>query len=98
MIDKVRNHKEKITAKVEGFHTKLMTKEVGLKKTQVEFTRLLKDGHVTEKIRQKKRITEGLDRHDADKLDDCELADPPTLIQTGKLSTQKTIILPFWGI
>jgi len=83
MIDKVRNHKEKMTSKVEEFHTKLMTKEDGLKKNQAEFTRLLKDGHVTEKIRQKKKITEELDRHDADKLDDCELADPPTLIHTG---------------
>jgi len=98
MIDKVINHKEKMTAKVEGFHTKLMTKEEGLKKTQAEVHRLLKDGHVTEKIRQKKRITEELDRQDADKLDDCELADLPNLIQTGKLSTSKTIILPFWGI
>jgi len=98
MIVKVTNHKEKMAAKVEDFHTKLMTKEEGLKKTQAEFTRLLKDGHVTEKIRQKKRITEELDRHDADKLDDCELADSPTLIQTGKLSTQKTIFLPFWGV
>jgi len=85
MIDKVRHHREKITAKVEGFHTKLMTKEESLKKTQTELTRLLKDDHVTEKIRQKKRIKEELDRHDADKLDDCELADPPTLIHTGKL-------------
>jgi len=82
-----------MTAKVEGFHTKLMTKEEGLKKTQAELTRLLKDGHVTEKIRQKKRITEELDRHDADNLDDCELADPPTLTQTGKLSIHEIILL-----
>jgi len=85
MIDKVTNHKEKMAAKVEGFHTRLMTKEDGLKKTQTELTRLLKDGHVIEQIRQKKRITEKLERHDVDKLDDCELADPPTLIHTGNL-------------
>jgi len=98
MIDKVINHKEKMTAKVEDFHTKLMTKEDGLKKSQAELTCLLKDGHVTEKIRQKKRITEELERHDADKLVDCELADPPTLIHTGNLSIHETILLPFWGI
>jgi len=95
VIDKVRNHKEKVTAKVEGFHTKLMTKEDGLKKTQTELTRLLIDGHVTEQIRQKKRITEELNGHDADKLNDCELADPPTLIQTGGLfSINKILLLP----
>jgi len=56
-----------------------------LEKTQAEVHCLLKDGHVTEKIRQKKRITKELERHDADKLGDCELADPPTLLQTGNL-------------
>jgi len=95
VIDKVRNHKEKMTAKVEGFHTKLMKKEEGLKKTQAELTRLLKDGHVTEKIREKKRVTEELDKHDANKLGDCELADPPTLIHNaGTLTTvNKTFVL-----
>jgi len=95
MIDKVRSHKEKITAKVEGFHTKLMTKEDGLKKTQAQLTHLLKDGHVTEKIRQKKRITEELDRHDANKLGDCKLADPPTLIHNAGVltSVNKTFVL-----
>jgi len=83
MIDIIQNHNKRLSNQVEGFNSKLTTKENELKKTQAELTRLLKDGHVTEKIRQKKRITEELDRHDADKLDDCELAHPPTLIHTG---------------
>jgi len=83
-----------VKAKVEDFYNKLMTKENGLKKTRTELTRLLENGHVTEKIKQKKRITEELDRHDADKLGDCKLADPPTLIQTGKLSVKEVITWP----
>jgi len=74
---------------VEDFYNQLMLKKDGLDKTHAEVHRLLKDGHVTEKIRQKKKITEEVDRHDADKLDDCELADPPTLIHTGKLLLRK---------
>jgi len=70
---------------VEDFYNKLMLKKDGLEKTQAEVHRLLKDGHVTEQIRQKKRITEELERHDADKLNDCELANPPALIHTGML-------------
>jgi len=60
-----------------------MLKKDGLEKTQAEVRRLLKDGHVAERIRQKKRMTEKLESYDADKLDDCELADPPTLTETG---------------
>jgi len=74
-----------VTNQVEDFYNKLMLKKDGLEKTQAEVHRLLKDGHVTEKIRQKKRMTEELERHDADKLNDCELVDPPTLIHTGML-------------
>jgi len=70
---------------VEDFYNKLMLKKDRLEKTQTEVHGLLKDGHVTEKIKQKKRITEELDRHNVDKLDDYELADSPTLIQTGEL-------------
>jgi len=70
---------------VEDFYNKLMLKKDGLEKTKAEVHGLLKNGHVTEKIRQKKRIAEEMDRHDADKLNYCELADPPTLIHTGKL-------------
>jgi len=70
---------------VENFYNKLMLKKDGLEKTQAEVHHLLKDVHVTEKIRQKKRITEELERHDVDKLGDCELADPPALVQTGNL-------------
>jgi len=98
MIDKVRNHKEKLTAKVEGFHTKLMTKEERLKKTQAELTGLLKDGHVTEKIRQKKKITEDLDSHERDKLDDCELDDPPTLIHTGNCCQHRKLLFCLSGV
>jgi len=72
-----------VTKQVEDFYNKLMLKKDGLEKTQAEVYRLLKDGHVTERIRQKKRITEEMNRHDADKLDDCELVDPPTVINTG---------------
>jgi len=83
MIDKITSHERKVTAKVESFYTKLMKKNDELKKTQVEINRLLMDGHVTEKIRQKKKITEELWRQGADKLNECKLADPPTLIKTG---------------
>jgi len=83
MIDRVINHKAKVTNQVEDFYNKLMLKKDELEKTQAEVHRLLKDGHVTEKIRQKKKITEKLERHDAEKPDDCELTDPPTLINTG---------------
>jgi len=68
---------------VEGFHNKLMLKKDGLGKTQAEIHRLLKDGHVTEKIRQKKRIAQELGKHDAEGLTHCELDDPPALIDTG---------------
>jgi len=98
MIDIVIDHRRKMSNHVEGFYNKLMTKEDGLKKTQAELTRLLEDGNVTEKIRQKKRITEELDRHDADKLDDCELADPPTLIHTGYKLTSINETYVLWGL
>jgi len=68
---------------VEEFYNKLMLKKDGLEKTQAEVHRLLKGCHVTEKIRQKKRITKELKRHDANKQNDCKLADPPNLIETG---------------
>jgi len=68
---------------VKVFYNKLMLKKYGLQNTQAEVHRLLKDGQVTEKIRQKKKITEEMKKHDADKLDYCELADPPTLINRG---------------
>jgi len=68
---------------VEGFYNKLMLKKDGLEKTQAEVHRLLKDGHVTEKIRQKKRIVRKMGKHDAEGLADCEITDPPTLIETG---------------
>lgn len=76
---------------MEGFHNKLLNKEDELKKTQAQLNHLLINGHVTEKISQKMRITEELSRHDADKLNDCELADPPTLIQRGKLFSTNNI-------
>jgi len=78
-----------VNYQVEKFNNKLMLKQNELEKTHAEVHRLLKDGHVTEQIRQKKRITEELDRHDADKLDDCKLADPPVLIHTRKLLLRK---------
>jgi len=83
MIDRVINHKAKVTNQVEDFYNKLILKKDELEKTQAEVHSLLKDGYVTEKIRQKKTIAEELERHDAEKLDDCELTDPPTLINTG---------------
>jgi len=70
---------------VEEFYNQLMLKKDVLEKTQAEAHSLLKDGHVTEQIRQKKRITEELERHDVDKMNGFELADPPTLTQAGKL-------------
>jgi len=85
MIDRVINHKAKVTNQVEEFYNKVMLKKDELEKIQAEVHSLLKDGHVTEQIRQKKKITEELERHDVDKIDGCELADPPTLTQTGIL-------------
>jgi len=68
---------------VEDFYNKLMLKKDGLEKTQAEVHRLLKDGHVTEKIRKRKRIAEEMGKHDTEGPADCELTDPPTLIDTG---------------
>jgi len=94
MIARVIDHKRKVSNQVEEFYNKLMVKTDGLKKTHAELTHLLKDGHVTEQIKQKRTITEEVERHDADKLNDCELADPPTLIHAGKLSVKEVIAYP----
>jgi len=68
---------------VEDFYNKLMLKKDGLEKTQAEVHRLLNDGHVTEKIKEKKRIAKEMERHDVEDLGDCNLTDLPTLIETG---------------
>jgi len=43
---------------VEDFYNQLILKKDGLEKTQAEVNCLLNDGHVTEAIREKKRISE----------------------------------------
>jgi len=63
-----------VTNQVEEFFNKLMLKKDELEKTQA---------HVTEKIREKKRIAEEMGKHDAEELGDCNLTGLPTLIETG---------------
>jgi len=54
-----------------------------LENIQAEVRSLLKDGHVTEKIREKKRIAKEMESHDVEDLGYCNPTDLPTLIETG---------------
>lgn len=85
LIDRVTNHTVKVTNQVEEIHNKLMLKKDRLRKIQSEVDRLVKDGHVTEKIMKKKRIAKEMEKCKTETLHDPKLADPPTLINTGDL-------------
>jgi len=59
-----------------------MLKKNGLEKIQAEAC-LLKDGHVTEKIKERRRITKEVNKYEAIGLDDLKLPGPPALIDSG---------------
>jgi len=62
-----------VTNQVEDFYNQLMLKKDGLEKTEAEVHHLLKNGHVTEKIRERKIIAKEVERHDVENLGDCNL-------------------------
>jgi len=68
LMRKVIGHRKKVTNEVETCCNNLMLKRNELQKVQVDLNHLIQSGHVTEKVKQKKEITEEVQKI---KLDEC---------------------------
>ena len=84
MKKKIEKFLEEATSQVEKFNTDLLAKKEQLQESASKVRRIMRDGHSTDKIRQKQQMTEELqERIDVD-FSSCELASNSTLLVTGK--------------
>jgi len=60
LMKKVIFHRKKVTNEVEACYTNLTLKRIELQKVQSKLNHLIQNSHVTEKVKQKHRITEEL--------------------------------------
>jgi len=91
LMTKVIGHRKRVTNEVEACYNNLMIKRNELQKVQLKLNHLIQKSHVTEKVKQKKGITEEIQKII---LDECKISKPQALSQTCKLS----ITLCFWYI
>jgi len=83
LMRKVIGHMKKVTNEVEACYNNLMMKRNELQKVQVDLNHLIQSGHVTEKVKQKHRITEELSKVILDK---SAISKPQALSQKRKLN------------
>jgi len=80
-MTEVIGHKRKVTNEVEACYNNLMIKGNELQKVQIKLNHLIQNSHVTEKVKQRKGITEELSEV---VLDEPTISKPQTLCQTSK--------------
>jgi len=83
LMRKVIGHRKKVTNEVETYYNNLIIKRNELQKIQVDLNHLIQSGHVTEKVKQKRRITEELSEV---VLDEPAISKPQALSQKRKLN------------
>jgi len=66
LMEKVIGHRKKVTNEVEVCYNNLMIKRNELQKVQIKLNHLIQKSHVTEKVKQRKGITEELSKIELD--------------------------------
>jgi len=80
-VEKVIGHRKKVTNEVEACYNNLMIKENELQEVQSKLNNLIQNSHVTEKVKQRKGVTEELSKID---LGAYAISKPQALCQTSK--------------
>ena len=71
-----------MTNQIEAYNSELIAKKEQLEKSRAEIQKLMREGHVTEQIQQKEKITKELVQNtDVDLM--CEFISKPVLSATG---------------
>jgi len=83
LMRKVIGHKKNVTNEVEAYYNNLIIKRNELQKVQVDLNHLIQNSHVTEKVKQRKRITKELGKI---ALDEPAITKPQALTQKRKLN------------
>jgi len=91
LMKKVIDYRKKVTNEVEACYNTLMLKGNELQKVQTNLNHLIQNSHVTEKVKQRKGITDEVSEI---KLDEAKLSKPQALCHAGKLC----IIICSWLI
>jgi len=79
---KVIDHKKKVTNEVEACYNNLMLKRNELQKVKDDLNNLIQNSHVTEKVKQRKRVADEVSKI---KLDETEFSKPQALCHASKL-------------
>jgi len=61
-MKKIIGHRKKVTSEVEACYNNLMLKRNDLQKVKTDLNHLIQNSHVTEKVKQRKGITEELSK------------------------------------
>jgi len=91
LMTKVIGHRKKVTNEVEACYNNLMSKRNELQKVQITLNHLIENSHVTEKVKQRKRI---MDEVSEIKPGEFTISKPQALSQACKWS----ITFYFWYI
>jgi len=81
LMKKIIGHRKKVTNEVEACYNSLMLKRNELQKVQTNLNHLIQNSHVTEKVKQRKGITEELSEI---VLDESAISKPQAICQSCK--------------
>ena len=79
---KIHDYQRELTNQIEAYNSELMAKKEQLEEPRAKVRKLMREGHVTEQIQQKDKMTKELVKNTEVDLK-CELIRRPVLIARG---------------
>ena len=86
MKEKVYEYQRSVTNQVEVYCSELMSKKEQLEECQTKLHKLMRDSHVTQRIKQKGQMTQEIEKHfSEEEMDSCiSLPAPYLIVPKGK--------------